>query len=487
MPTPPKSLIADRPVFARGGLLALEQSALGMLWPTPGSPSDPYLVAAGAAAVVDIRGPLAHAEGTSEGESYASIKARVASALETSAPTIVLRVSSPGGDVYGAFDAARAIRAMAAAAGKRLIAYSDGQVASAAYALASAASEIVVSDTATVGSIGVMLVSVDASKAEEAIGLRFSVIASGGRKADSNPHTPMTPDALASLQAQVDEQARVFCELVAEHRGLDPEAVAGLEAGVFVGAQAVAAGLADRVAPWESFLGGVEFLAAGGIGPSETTRSPHDGAEMDHDEEAKGKAQDDEEKPDAVRAALAKAAESDDEEKAARARRALQAYDAKAEDDEEGAKGKGKAEDDEEEAKATAAAASATAASLAQTVESQGREIASLKAKNIAAERAAIFGARPDLSKATISALKDAPIAMVRSVVDSIAKAPGSASVDTQAGANATRGGAPGVAGVSSNPTLDAQMGLVETKATVKHDGVITQLGVRIPAEGSDR
>src|SRR5262245_3946808 len=88
-------------------------------------------------AVVDVVGPLVHhfAYGL---DSYDAIGARVRQACASSASEVVLRIDSPGGDVYGIFELAREVRSVCAAAGKRLCAYISGAGASAAYALACA-------------------------------------------------------------------------------------------------------------------------------------------------------------------------------------------------------------------------------------------------------------------------------------------------------------------------------------------------------------
>jgi ClpP class serine protease len=215
-----------------------------------------------AATVVHVTGPLDHHDGTCF-DSYDAIRIRVAAACEPSAPQVViLKIDSPGGDVSGCFETARALRSMAAAAGKRLIAFVDGQACSAAYALACAGTEIVCGEASALGSIGVIHTAIDASLQDAALGLRFTVTTSGERKADGHPHVPVSDGARAAFQGAVDALAGVFFATVSELR---PQLVqpAGLQASVLYGAQAVAAGLADRIAPFD-----VEKLAATPIAPT---------------------------------------------------------------------------------------------------------------------------------------------------------------------------------------------------------------------------
>lgn len=205
----------------------------------------------GDVAVVGIDGPLSQRAWSCwcfEGDGYDAIMQRCAAALDDpQTRALVLRIDSPGGEVAGCFDAVRSIRAMADAAGKPVVAYADEIACSAAYALACAAERVVLPDTGTVGSIGVIL-SV-ASRAGELAqrGVAVTLITSGAAKADGHPHVPLGDGARARLQADVDQLAQVFASVVAQARPLDAEGALALEARTFIGAEAVRAGLADQV------------------------------------------------------------------------------------------------------------------------------------------------------------------------------------------------------------------------------------------------
>jgi ClpP class serine protease len=136
---------------------------------------------------------------------------------------------------------------MAARAGKTLHAHVEGTCASAAYALACACSTISAPPTALVGSIGVVDCIVDATAADEAMGLRFAMIASGPRKTDGNPHTILSPEAVAAAQQRVDDMAEYFFSFVAEARGTTADAVRALDADLFVGARAKGHALVDTI------------------------------------------------------------------------------------------------------------------------------------------------------------------------------------------------------------------------------------------------
>lgn len=158
---------------------------------------------------------------------------------------IALVLDSPGGEVSGAFELAE--RVYAARGRKPIVAVADGMAASAAYLVASAADEVVLSTTSYVGSIGVVMRHVDFSRALANDGIAVSHIFAGEHKIDGNPYQPL-PDAVRhALQTDIEGLYQMFVQAVAKHRGLDEQAVRDTRAGVYRGAAAVAARLANRI------------------------------------------------------------------------------------------------------------------------------------------------------------------------------------------------------------------------------------------------
>jgi ClpP class serine protease len=170
-------------------------------------------------------------------------------------------IDSPGGEVNGADELARAI--FEARGTKPIVAYVGGSGASAAYWIASAADRIVVSPTAVLGSIGVqMAISEPAPKAGEKT-YRFV----SSQSPNKNPE--LGSDAANSqIQQTIDAMAQVFVDTVARNRGVATETVltnfgAG---GTFVGQQAVEAGLADSVGTFEAVLAELSAKGRTGLG-----------------------------------------------------------------------------------------------------------------------------------------------------------------------------------------------------------------------------
>lgn len=436
--------------YAPRGIVAIQQQAFGLEYPQA-STSDDLCMLSPSVACVEICGPLVHG-GDPFFRSYRSIVEEVrAACLAPGVQTVVLKINSPGGDVFGNFDASREIRAIATAASKRLITYSDAACCSAAYALACAADEIVIADTAVVGSVGVIAMLVDATRLDGAMGLGYSVIKSGARKADGNPHAGTTDGAIEAMQTVVDQTASVFFTLVAERRGLTPETVAAYQAAVFVGASAVGVRLADSVESFTDFKSRISESRT----PVVSTETPS----MDEDK--------DKPKEDAVRAALVTASESDDADKAAKAKRALAAYDeeAKAEDEKPEPK-----DDDEEGSKASASLAKAVAP-LAKQVAAQQAELAALKAEADASKRSALFASRKDLSPELIESLKATPTSALKAVIDAIPVSAGFVNPHVAVpAARPTIGANGGRPGMSGNAELNEQMGLVKRTQGVVYE-----------------
>lgn len=165
---------------------------------------------------------------------------------------IVLDIDSPGGEAGGMYGIAETIRGLS----KPVIAVVNDMACSAAYGIASAADEIVVSPTSTVGSIGVVLVHFDNSKALEDEGVKPTIIHAGAHKADGHPFGPL-PDAVRDdLQAHVLTIYDRFLETVELGRGarLTADAARATEARVFLGQDAIDRGLADRLGSLETVL-----------------------------------------------------------------------------------------------------------------------------------------------------------------------------------------------------------------------------------------
>lgn len=208
-------------------------------------------------AVIPIHGSLVKRslgmEAASGLTSYGDIAAMLDAALaDPQIGGILLDIDSPGGEASGSFELARRVRE--AAAIKPIWAVANDAAYSAAYAIASSAQRLFVTETGGVGSIGVIALHVDQSVKDANEGYRFTAITAGTHKNDYSPHEPLSDSARTELQGEVDRLYAIFTEHVAAARQLDVAAVRATEAGLFFGDNAVAQGLADGVQTLEATL-----------------------------------------------------------------------------------------------------------------------------------------------------------------------------------------------------------------------------------------
>ena len=218
---------------------------------------EPPEIRRGGIAIIPIHGTLVRrampVEAASGLISYGEIAERLDEALaDPSIEGILLDIDSPGGEAGGVFELASRIRA--ATTIKPIWAHANDSAYSAAYALAAAASRLTLSETAGVGSIGVIALHVDQSVRDAKEGLAFTAIYAGHHKNDFSPHAPLSPQAVSSLQSEVDRLYGIFVRQVATYRDLDPEAVQATEASLLFGEQALNAGLADAVLSMDRVL-----------------------------------------------------------------------------------------------------------------------------------------------------------------------------------------------------------------------------------------
>jgi signal peptide peptidase SppA len=210
-------------------------------------------------AVLPIYGTIAQRVGLLESASGGVSTERIgrqfdALVADDNVGAIVLDVDSPGGNYAGTPELAAKI--MAARGSKPIVAVANSMAASAAYWIASAADEIVVTPSGEVGSIGVLSVHYDGSEANAKEGIKPTYVTYGKYKAEANPDGPLSDDARDYLQSRVDEVGREFEGTVAKHRGVGVGVVRETfgQGRMFAANEAVKRGMADRTATLESTI-----------------------------------------------------------------------------------------------------------------------------------------------------------------------------------------------------------------------------------------
>jgi len=161
---------------------------------------------------------------------------------------VILYISSPGGGVSGTPEFAKTI--FESRGQKPIITYTDDIMASGAYWVGSAADKIYISGkTVEVGSIGVYMIHMDYSKMDEDMGIKTTEIVAGKYKRLASFNKELSKEGKEYLQSQIDFIYSVFVEDIAKNRNRTSDEVReGMAEGkIFIGEQAIMAGLVDGV------------------------------------------------------------------------------------------------------------------------------------------------------------------------------------------------------------------------------------------------
>lgn len=211
----------------------------------------------GNVAVIPIRGTVMHRSDFWGGASTEGISAMLNSAMaDASVGTIVLDIDSPGGTVTGVAELAQQIFESRGRGTKKIIAQVNSLAASAAYWLASQADEIVSMPSGESGSIGVVWIHVNAEGKYKNDGYEVTVLSAGKNKTEGSSLGPLSDEFRAVMQGRIDAVNQQFVADVARGRGVSAGVVntnygQGL---VFRGAEALKAGLIDRIATMDATL-----------------------------------------------------------------------------------------------------------------------------------------------------------------------------------------------------------------------------------------
>jgi len=141
-----------------------------------------------------------------------------AAIADKSVGAVVIDVDSPGGSVYGIHELTEKI--YNARGTKPIIAAISGLGASAAYWVASAADEIIMTPSGEVGSIGIVAIHEDISAQEEKEGIKYTMITAGRYKSEGNPHEPLTGEGREAMQDRVDEYYEMMITNIARNRNV---------------------------------------------------------------------------------------------------------------------------------------------------------------------------------------------------------------------------------------------------------------------------
>lgn len=199
-------------------------------------------------AFIPMRGTLVHRNGDPwyGTRGYDDIRREFDAAVaDPDVAGIVFDIHSGGGMVYGNFELAEHIRKSRDE--KPSLSVVNAGAMSGAYSLGSSAKRMVSTPSGDSGSIGVLTMHVDMSKALEKFGVSISLIHAGEHKVDGNPFNPLPDNVRADMQARLDGMWQKFISTVAVNRGMSEQAVRDTQARVYQADEAVKIGLVDAV------------------------------------------------------------------------------------------------------------------------------------------------------------------------------------------------------------------------------------------------
>ena len=175
---------------------------------------------------------------------------------------ILLEVDSPGGAVTPSDEIYRALNEFKASApNRKIVVFVRGLAASGGYYVAMAADRIIAEPTAIVGSIGVIMESINIKGLSEKIGITDVTIKSGANKDLLNPFHDVAPEQRALMQKLIDDMYNRFLGIVAKGRGADVETMRPLADGrVFSAEEALQLKLVDELGYFEKALAATKKL-----------------------------------------------------------------------------------------------------------------------------------------------------------------------------------------------------------------------------------
>lgn len=180
----------------------------------------------------------------------ASVKEQLTrAAKDEHVKAIVLRINSPGGTVTASDIIYHELKTFKARHNIPIVASIMDLGTSGGYYIAAAADKILAHPSSVTGSIGVIMLTINARGLLEKVGVETTAVTSGPRKDMGSPFRTMTTEERAIFQGLIDSFYQRFLNIVQEGRAnLQMEEIKRLADGrIYAGEQAMAAGLVDEI------------------------------------------------------------------------------------------------------------------------------------------------------------------------------------------------------------------------------------------------
>jgi protease-4 len=166
---------------------------------------------------------------------------------------IILEVNSPGGDLTSSDEIYAALqRFKNRDPERRIVSFAGGIAASGGYYVSLPGDHIIAEPTAVIGSIGVILQTLNWKVLAEKIGVTDTTIKSGENKDLLNPFRDVSPEQKALVQNLIDTFHQRFFDLVCASRQMNADQLRPLADGrIFSATAAQQNGLVDSIGYWE--------------------------------------------------------------------------------------------------------------------------------------------------------------------------------------------------------------------------------------------
>src|SRR5262250_1794495 len=162
---------------------------------------------------------------------------------------LIVRINSPGGTITASDLIYREIEVFKTRRKVPVITIMMDVAASGGYYAALAGDTIMALPTTVTGSIGVVMLTINAQGLMEKIGVAPLAIKSGAMKDAGSPFRALTPEERAVFQGVIDDMFGRFVRLVAQSRKIPEARVREFADGrIYTSDQALSLGLIDRIA-----------------------------------------------------------------------------------------------------------------------------------------------------------------------------------------------------------------------------------------------
>ncbi len=225
------------------------------LFPGPGPLQETQVGGTGKAKVLlmEVSGVISSQEGDGfvpTPSLIAGVKEQLNRAAQDEAvKAVVLRINTPGGTVTASDIIHHELKTFKANRKVPVIASIMDVGASGGYYIAAAADSVLAHPSSVTGSIGVIMLTMNARGLLEKVGVEATAVTSGPRKDMGSPFRTMTVEERAIFQSLIDSFYQRFLSVVQEGRPhLQMEQIRKLADGrIYTGDQAKAAGLVDDI------------------------------------------------------------------------------------------------------------------------------------------------------------------------------------------------------------------------------------------------